>query len=63
MIYETKNNSKILLMYHVIFVCKYRKKIQEPISEELKQIMFEISEESDFEIMEMGTDKDHIHFN
>ena len=60
--YETKNHSKFLLMYHVIFVCKYRKKILEPISEELKQIMFEISNESDFEILEMETDKDHIHF-
>ena len=49
-------------MYHVIFVCKYRKVILEPISEELKQIMIDISKESNFEIMEMETDKDHIHF-
>ena len=60
--YETKNHSKFLLMYHVIFVCKYRKKILEPISEELKLIMSEISKESDFEILEMETDKHHIHF-
>lgn len=49
-------------MYHVIFVCKYRKVILEPISEELKQIMIDISKESNFEILEMETDKDHIHF-
>jgi putative transposase len=49
-------------MYHVIFVCKYRKVILEPISEELKRIMIDISKESNFEIMEMETDKDHIHF-
>ena len=60
--YETKNHSKFLLMYHIIFVCMYRKKILEPISGELKQIMFEISNGSDFEILEMETDKDHIHF-
>lgn len=60
--YETRNHSKFLLMYHVIFVCKYRKVILEPISEELKQIMFNISKESNFEILEMETDKDHIHF-
>ena len=59
---ETRNHSKFLLMYHVIFVCKYRKVILELISEELKQIMFDITEESDFEILEMETDKDHIHF-
>ncbi|AKB17370.1 Mobile element protein [Methanosarcina sp. WWM596] len=48
-------------MYHVIFVCKYQKVILEPISEELKQIMIDISKESNFEILEMGTGKDHIH--
>lgn len=60
--YETRNYSKFLLMYHVIFVCKYRKVILEPISEELKQVMIDISKESNFEIMEMENDKDHIHF-
>jgi putative transposase len=48
-------------MYHIIFVCKYRKVILEPISEELKQIIFDIAKESDFKILEMETDKDHIH--
>lgn len=42
-------------MYHVVFVCKYRKVILEPISEELKQIMIDISKESNFEILEMET--------
>ena len=59
--YDSKNHSKFLLMYHFIFVCKYRRKILEPISDELKQIIYEISRESDFEIIEMETDKDHIH--
>jgi putative transposase len=49
-------------MYYIIFVCKYRKTILESISEELKQIIYDISKESDFEILEMETDKDHIHF-
>lgn len=60
--YETRNHSKFMLMYQIIFVCKYRKAILEPISEELKQIMISISKESNFEILEMETDKDHIHF-
>ncbi|AAM06731.1 conserved hypothetical protein [Methanosarcina acetivorans C2A] len=60
--YETRNHSKFLLMYHIIFVCKYRKAILEPISEELKQIVIDISKGSNFEILEMETDKDHIHF-
>ena len=49
-------------MYHIIFVCKYRKTILEPISEVFKQILSDISKESDFEILEIETDKDHIHF-
>ena len=61
--YETLNHSKFLLMYHIIFVCKYRRKLFfEPIKEEIKQIIFDISKESDFEILEMETDEDHIHF-
>ena len=60
--HEHENNSKFLLMYHVIFVCKYRKKVLEPIDIELKQTIHDIEKESDFEILEMETDKDHIHF-
>ena len=48
-------------MYHVIFVCKYRKKILEPIKEELKEVIHSIENDSDFEVLEMETDKDHIH--
>jgi putative transposase len=59
--YEHKNHSKFLLMYHVIFVCKYRKKILEPINEDLKQAIHDIEKESNFEILEMGTDRDQIH--
>jgi putative transposase len=60
--YETLNHSKFLLMYHVTFVCKYRKQILEYISEELKQVIFDISKESDFEIFEIETDNEQIHF-
>ncbi|AKB26237.1 Mobile element protein [Methanosarcina sp. MTP4] len=48
-------------MYHIIFVCKYRKKLLQPIDKELKDLIYLISESSDFEIVEMETDKDHIH--
>ncbi len=59
--YESKNHSKFLMMYHIIFVCKYRRKVLEPISNELKQVILDIAEKSDFEIIEIETDKDHIH--
>ena len=55
--YKSKNHSKFILTYHIIFTCKYRKKLLI----KLKQIMFDISKKYDFEIKEMEVDKDHIH--
>ena len=59
--YKSKNHSKYLLTYHLIFVCKYRKKLLIKYGEVVKQIMFDISKKYDFVIREMETDKDHIH--
>lgn len=59
--YQSKNHSKFLLTYHLILVCKYRKKLLVKYGEDIKQIMFDISKKYDFEIKEMEVDKDHIH--
>ena len=48
-------------MTHLIFVCKYRKKLLVKFGNEIKQLFRDIAEEKDFEIMEMEVDKDHIH--
>ena len=61
-IYKSKNHSKFFLTYHIIFVCKYRKKILIKYGDDIKQIMFDISKNYDFIIREMEVDKDHIHF-
>ena len=59
--YISKNHSKFLIKYHVIFVCKYRKKLLVGAVEyDMKQIMQHISDLSDFDIEVMETDKDHI---
>ena len=60
-IYHSKNHSKFILTYHIIFVCKYREKVLSIFGEYIKQIMFDISKKYDFEIKEMEVDKDHIH--
>jgi putative transposase len=60
--YQTKNPSKFLLSYHIIFVCKYRKKLLDIIGERVKNIMNDIADRSDFEIVNMEVDRDHIHF-
>ena len=59
--YKSKNHSKYLLTYHIIFVCKYRKRLLIKYGDDIKQIMYDISKKYDFEIKEMEVDKDHIH--
>ena len=41
--YKSKNHSKFTLKYHIIFVCKYRKKLLIKYGEEIKQIIKDIS--------------------
>ena len=41
--YHSKNHSKYTLTYHIIFTCKYRKKLLIKYGEDIKQIMFDIS--------------------
>ena len=61
--YQSKNHSKFLIKYHIIFVCKYRRQVlcNQQIDDDMKQILFDIANESDFDIEVMETDKDHIH--
>lgn len=48
-------------MAHLIFVCKYRKRLLDRLGVDVKPIMYTIAEDNDFGIVEMETDKDHIH--
>jgi len=57
--YVTKNHSKFLLMYHFIFVVKYRKKIIDSFS--IKDVLQKCTEKQDFNILKVETDKDHVH--
>lgn len=59
--YKSLNHSKFILTYHIIFTCKYRKKLLVRYGNDIKQIMFDISKKYDFIIKEMEVDKDHIH--
>ena len=61
--YITTNRSKHYLKCHLIFVCKYRKKLLVgQLNDDIKQIFQSIADDYDFEIEVMETDKDHIHF-
>lgn len=59
--YKSKNHSKFILRYHIIFVCKYRKKLMIEYGEFVKNTMIDISKKYDFNIIEIEVDKDHIH--
>ena len=61
--YKSKNRHKFLLKCNLIFVCKYRRNILSgSLSEYIKQKCVEISENANFEIETIETDKNHIHF-
>ena len=60
--YKTKNQCKYLLKAHLILVVKYRKKLLvNNMDDAMKQVLFEVGQESDFDIEVMETDKDHVH--
>ena len=62
--WKSKNRHKYLLQYHIIFVCKYRKKllVSRQISDDIKQFSDEICQRHSVIIRHMETDKDHIHY-
>lgn len=61
--YITTNRSKHYLKCHLIFVCKYRKKLLiGQLNNDVKQIFKSIANNSDFEIEVFESDIDHIHF-
>lgn len=62
--YISKNRCKFLLRYHLIFVCKYRRKVlaSNNISSDIKKLSADIASKHDVEIKYMETDKDHIHY-
>lgn len=64
--YEHARHKKFIIRYHIIFSTKYRKKLLSPISDDVKNIMMNISDKHQdwsIEIMEIDKEKcDHIHF-
>ena len=59
--YRTLNHSKFLIHYHVIFVVKYRKQLLIHYGDDMKQILQDIADKSDFNIEELEVDVDHVH--
>lgn len=59
--YDANNHAKFLILYHLIFVCKYRKKLLILHGEEVKRIFEAIASKSDFSFETLEVDQDHIH--
>ena len=52
-----------VLIYHLVFPAKYRRVVfDEAIDAELKEICLEIEKRYEIKFLEIGTDKDHVHF-
>lgn len=50
------------LKVNLIFCCKYRKHLLRSLGEEVKILRYRNSQPSDFEILTMEVDSEHIHF-
>ena len=60
--YNHGGHSKYDLKVHLIFVTKYRKKIlQNILRDDVKQFLYEATYKIDCQIIQMETDKDHVH--
>ncbi|MCF6205996.1 MAG: IS200/IS605 family transposase [Sulfurovum sp.] len=58
-----KSHNKTLLLYHLVFPAKYRKKIfGEEVDKTLKEVCLEISDCYEIHFVEIGNDLDHVHF-
>ena len=58
-----KSHNKTLLLYHLVFPAKYRKKVFDAnVDNTLKDVCKEISYRYEINFIEIGNDEDHVHF-
>ena len=61
--YIHKSHNVTVLLYHLVFPAKYRRVVfDENVDEELKMVCLEIEKRYQLKFLEIGTDKDHVHF-
>ena len=57
-----KSHNKTLLLYHLVFPVKYRKKVlTEELEETIKGVCIEISKRYELRFIEIGLEEDHVH--
>ena len=61
--YIHKSHNVTVLIYHLVFPANYRRVVfDEHVDEVLKDICLEIEKRYQIKFLEIGTDKDHVHF-
>lgn len=61
--YNHKSHNVTVLMYHFVFPAKYRRAVLGvEVDKVLKEICLEIEDRYEIQFLEIGTDKDHVHF-
>ena len=62
-IYVHKGHNVTVLLYHLVFPTKYRRLvIDDTIDKLIRDICLEIGKRYEIHFVEIGTDKDHVHF-
>ena len=58
-----KSHNVTVLLYHLVFPAKYRRAVfDETVDAVLKEVCIEIEARYQVKFLEIGTDKDHVHF-
>ena len=61
--YIHKSHNVTVLLYHLVFPAKYRRAVfDKAVDTELKSVCLEIEERYQIKFLEIGTDRDHVHF-
>ena len=61
--YLHKSHNVTALIYHLVFPAKYRRAVFDSnVDEVLKDVCMEIERRYQVKFLEIGTDKDHVHF-
>ena len=58
-----KSHNRSILMYHIVCPSKYRRVVfSDEVDHMLKKVCLEISDRYEIYFLEIGVDKDHVHF-
>ena len=58
-----KSHNVSVLLYHLVCPCKYRRAVVTPeVDQVLKSVCLDIADRYEIVFLEIGTDRDHVHF-